>query len=118
MTDWLNTPDGDLDEFGGDTTSDEQDLEQDVIHRLSEAYGSNPDDRDRGVGVDNFLSGSPDLQGLDRAIADDLTKDDRIDTVDTTIVLSTDSQAGSVFEIDIIVNEAQTISTTAGGSSS
>lgn len=116
MTDWLaDGTDGDLNEFGLDTTSALDELEQDVVHRISEPYGSNPDDRDRGVGVDEFLSGTPDLNGLDRAIAIDLKKDASIDSVSNVITSQTSDQTGVSYSIDTTINNTLTV-TTGGGS--
>lgn len=70
----------DLDANGNETKSDLETLEQDVLHVLLETIGSNPDDPDRGVGIDQLLSGTlDDLQKLPRTIENQLESDDRID---------------------------------------
>jgi hypothetical protein len=70
----------DLDPNGNETRSDLQTLEQDVLHVLIELLSSNPDDPDRGVGVDQYLSGTQDdLAKVPRIIENQLEQDDRID---------------------------------------
>jgi len=70
----------DLDPNGNETTSDLQTLEQDVLHVLIQTLGSNPDDPGRGVGIDQYLSGTQDdLAKLPGVIENQLEEDDRID---------------------------------------
>lgn len=108
MTDWRGVDD--LDGFGTDTDSDLEDLEQDSIHRIDTPRASNPDDPDLGLGVDNFLSGSPDLDNFSQQITNELRKDDRIDSVETVVTLDTDSQSGSIYDIDVEIDTSdQTI---------
>ncbi len=72
----------DLDPFASETTSDLQSLIQDVYHVLIQAPGSNPDDIDRGIGVNQMLSGATNaLAGTAHMIQVELAKDDRIDAV-------------------------------------
>lgn len=71
----------DLDPFGTETTSDLQTLIQDVLHVLKEFPGSNPDDPNRGIGVETYLSGTADsLNVLPGLIQHQLSSDTRIDT--------------------------------------
>jgi hypothetical protein len=118
MADWLaDGPLDDLNEFGLDTETPLDELEQDTVHRIAEPYGSNPDDRDRGVGADSFLSGTPDLPGLERAIALDLRKDDRIVSLATTITANTIAQSGASYDVALFINDNIDVSTTVGGGS-
>lgn len=76
----------DLDIFGTETTSDFQNLVQDVGHVLVELLGSNPDDPTRGVGIENYLSASFDaLKGLTPLAETQLLTDDRITQCDITL---------------------------------
>ena len=76
----------DMDPFAGETTSDLQNLAQDVLHVLMEMPGSNPDDPSRGVGVDLYLGGTADaFSTLPGAIDTQLSQDDRITSSKTTI---------------------------------
>lgn len=76
----------DLDLFAGETTSDLQSLEQDVLHMLLEAPGSNLDDLTRGIGVVDMLGGPvADLATVPHRIEAALAKDDRIDSSTVTI---------------------------------
>lgn len=70
----------DLDPFASETTSDLQSLLQDLYHVLIELPGSNPDDPTRGVGIDQYLSGTLDqLRTLPGVIETQFTADDRVD---------------------------------------
>lgn len=90
----------DVDAFARETTSDLQNLEQDLLHVLMQELGSNLDDPDRGVGIVSLLSGSTlDLPRVARRIEIEFVKDDRVATC--TATLSTQSD-GSV-RIDIAV---------------
>lgn len=82
MTDlrWLD----DLDLWGSDTESAEEELEQDVYHVIEQDKDTNPDDKTRGLGVANLLSDV--LPSNFLASADtELAQDDRIDTVTASI---------------------------------
>lgn len=77
----------DMDPFASETTSDLQNLWQDVYHVLLQDPGSNPDDVDRGLGVVNLLSGDTSvLATLPRTAEQELLKDDRIDAVKIALV--------------------------------
>lgn len=55
----------DLDALGTELDDPLAELDQDNYHRLIEDPGSNPDDRDRGLGIFRFLSGkAEDLASL------------------------------------------------------
>jgi hypothetical protein len=70
----------DADQFASETTSDLQSLLQDIYHVLVELPGSNPDDPTRGVGINQYLSGtSVQLNTIPGVIEDQLTQDPRID---------------------------------------
>lgn len=91
----------DLDPNASETTSDLQNLIQDVYHVLFELLGSNPDDPDRGVGIDQYLSGTlDDLQKATRIIEAQLGEDDRIDTISANI---TQNPTTDPFPVSIII---------------
>lgn len=95
----------DLDPLALETTSDLQNLEQDVLHILQETYGSNLDDINRGIGVPEMLSGSTvPLQTLPKVIDTQLTKDARIDKSKTTITQNSDQSFN--LEIQVTVNSS------------
>jgi hypothetical protein len=76
----------DTDPFAAETTSDLQSLEQDVFHILLETNGSNPDDPNRGVGIEEALSGTAeDAAKLPSRIEQQLGEDDRIDACTATL---------------------------------
>jgi hypothetical protein len=69
----------DLDPLGSETTSEAQSLSQDCYHWLNTRPGGNPDNEDRGVGVDQYLSGTAEsFNALPGAIESDFLKDPRI----------------------------------------
>jgi hypothetical protein len=94
----------DLDPFASETTSDLQTLQQDVLHVLIEQPGSNPDDPTRGIGIDNYLSGTAaDLVKARSIIDQQLTQDDRITSSSTSIGPNPDTSVGGyIVEIAII----------------
>ncbi len=96
----------DLDPFGRETTSDLQTLIQDVYHLLKEWPGSNPDDPDRGIGVDQYLSGTAnDLGKMCSLIEAQLSEDDRIDSAKTTLDLNADGSLNRIL-VTIAVGSA------------
>ena len=77
---------GDLNPFGAETTSDLQNLIQDVGHILEELPGSNLDDVTRGIGIETYLSGNAKmLNSLPDKIETQLLADDRISSCTVTI---------------------------------
>jgi len=96
----------DLDLFATETASDLEVLEQDVFHILIETPGSNLDAPNRGIGIEEVLSG-PDLVLDDtcRRIEAELLKDDRIDAVAATITQVGDPGSYRL-EIDVTVGAA------------
>ena len=92
----------DVDPMATETTSDLQNLEQDVFHVLLEALGSNLDDLTRGVNVAAALSGPS--QALDRLasrIDQQLGQDDRIDTSHSTVTQASDGSYRIEIEIAV-----------------
>lgn len=88
----------DMDQFGGETVDELEDLEQDLYHRLIEPRGSNLDDPERGLGIEDMLSGA--LDGtLKHKIEDELSKDPRVRGAAASI---TEIETGS-FRIEIVV---------------
>ena len=93
----------DLDLFGSETTSELDNLVQDVQHVLLETLGSNLDDPARGVGIFTYLSGTSDqLLGLPGIIEAQLLQDDRIAQCVCTVTL----QSGDDTMYDIVVQIA------------
>lgn len=93
----------DLDPFASETTSDLQNLTQDVLHLLRELPGSNPDDPTRGVGVEAYLSGPlTAFARLPSIIDAQLSTDDRIDSSKTTIISNGDQPP--TIQINLVVN--------------
>ncbi len=96
----------DLDPNGNETTSDLQNLAQDIYHILLEAPGSNLDDPARGIGVEGLLSGtSLTLTQAASVIDSQLRKDDRIDSSTTTLTLD----AGGTYQLTILVTVDATV---------
>lgn len=92
----------DLDPFAAETTSDLQTLEQDVFHILIEDPGSNPDDPDRGIGIDALLSGTTvHLAALPDLIDHELQKDDRVDSSRLTLTQLSDGSFRIEIEIQV-----------------
>lgn len=90
----------DCDPLMSETTSDLQNLEQDVRHILMETLGSNLDDVNRGIGVDSLLSSSTaPLQTLAKNLDSQLTKDDRIQSSNSNVI---DNGSGS-FTLNVTV---------------
>lgn len=75
----------DLDPFGTELNDPLAELEQDLHHRLSEEYGSNPDDLDRGVGIGNRLNGTDSITDVATDIEADFRKDNRVRRCQATI---------------------------------
>lgn len=96
----------DLDPFATETTSDLQTLTQDVYHILKEFPGSNPDDPDRGIGVETYLSGTADaLRTLPGLIQHQLLVDPRIDTCTATVTQTDDDK----FALQILLGVNATV---------
>lgn len=90
----------DLDPFAGETTSDLQNLSQDVLHLLVELPGSNPDDPERGIGVMQYLSCSEsEFRSLPGRIDAQLRADDRVQSSKTTLV----PLAEGGFRVEILI---------------
>lgn len=79
--DWFD----DMDPFAGELTDPVAILKQDVYHMLIESPGSNLDDPDRGIGLEERLSSVANLRALESHIDAELQKDPRIDVAHTTI---------------------------------
>lgn len=95
----------DLDPYGNETTSDLQNLVQDIFHILKEMPGSNPDDPKRGIGVETFLGGTvASLASLPGRVEAQLGEDDRIDSVSCTV-----SQADENFVLHVSIGVAGTV---------
>jgi hypothetical protein len=89
-----------LDPLAGETTSEAQNLSQDCYHWLEALPGSNPDDVTRGVGVDQYLSGTDEqLRDLPGAIEADFIKDFRIQACAADV--TQDQDGGWVINVQI-----------------
>lgn len=99
----------DLDEFASETDDELEQFEQDVLHRLLEDYGSNPDDEDRGVGLMSRLSGSDDATLIARLIEADLIKDERVLTCVASVTMLGSGNEGVLATIDITVETTDTL---------
>ncbi len=92
----------DCNPFMTETTSDLQNLIQDVLHVLRELPGSNPDDPNRGVGVELYLGGTTDMfTKLCNTIELQLNQDSRIDSTSASATPNTDGTF--LIRIDIAV---------------
>lgn len=106
----------DLGLFADEVASDLQTLEQDVYHILIERPGSNPDDIERGIGIDDMLSGSTGkLDGITHRIEAQLQKDPRVNNAAATLVQiqpggalpdgTTLPDGGYLLEIEIVADQ-------------
>ena len=108
----LTTPDLvcmlDLDPNGAETTSDLQSLEQDIFHVLINLLGDNPDDPGRGVGIDQYLSGTLDqIAPLAKIIENQIDQDDRVDSCSCGIIQNDSSSPYPItISIEVGVNGA------------
>jgi hypothetical protein len=90
----------DVDPTAAETTSDLQNLEQDVLHILIQKKGGNPDDPTRGVDIPNMLNGDTRLlNSLATTIDAEIGDDDRVDGSTTTIV----QEANGNWTISILI---------------
>ena len=96
---WLD----DMDAYASETTSEEQNLEQDVLHMLAEDLGSNLDAPEQGAGVANIL-GAPtsEFEVMIRTIEAALRLDDRVDS--STVALTQLPSGG--YNLDVTVQVA------------
>lgn len=99
----------DMDPFADDTASDLETLEQDVLHMLIEDAGSNPDDPDRGIGIETLLGGTTvDLNTAINRINTGLQQDDRITKASASVTLDVD---GVTYLIAIAIEVNKTLVT-------
>lgn len=75
----------DLDSFGEELDDPLEELLQDLYHRLLEPPGSNLDDPDRGLGLEDALSAAVDVATLSARIEAEFRKDDRVSASRVTI---------------------------------
>lgn len=93
-----------MDQFGAETSDAFEDLVQDCYHRLIEPPGSNLDDPDRGLGIEDALSGPLDPT-LTTRIERELEKDERVERVSASI---TEIEAGGFsVEVSIVADEKE-----------
>lgn len=102
----------DLDAFGTELDDPLAELLQDDYHRLIEAPGSNPDDPNRGLGLEDLLSAAiaagpnapsdaVDLASLGPRIETELLNDDRNADVRATLSVLEQTARGTTFAIDV-----------------
>jgi hypothetical protein len=94
----------DLDAFGRDLDDPLTELEQDIVHLLLESIGSNCDAPDRSIGLDDALSGQPDLS-LKHRIEQKLMDDPRI--LAARAIFTTISDDKIQIELQIQVDQTQ-----------
>lgn len=92
----------DLDEFGTEIDDPIAELEQDIVHMLFESYGTNADNTERSIGLEDALSGPSD-PGLRHRVETKLSDDPRIDAAEATI-----TQTGSLVNIALKIQANQT----------
>ena len=97
MTDLLAIDD--LDAYATETSDPLDELAQDLYHRLIEPPGSNLDDPDRGLGLEDALSGPFDVPSLKARIEAEMRKDLRVDAAVATL---TTPEAGVVL-VDLAI---------------
>jgi len=104
----------DLDAFGAEMDDPIAELEQDLYHGLLETRGSNLDDPNRGLGLEDALSGPLDPQLLAEAIEAHCTRDDRVDsvTVSMTQLSPGGGNAGDSYAIQINIQPEGSIALT------
>jgi hypothetical protein len=88
----------DLDIFATEITDPLEQLGQDNYHRLIEAPGSNPDDLNRGFGIEERLSGV-----LDPAIGPGIEAELRKDTRNATVTAQVTSTGPGQQRIEIAI---------------
>jgi hypothetical protein len=95
---WLD----DMDPFALETTSDSQELEQDVIHVIEQDLASNPDDPSRGLGVANASSEqvSANPTAYTQAAEQEVQKDDRVVSCSASITVTNDGSVALVIDIE------------------
>jgi len=81
----------DLDPFASEITDPVEILIQDTFHMLIESPGSNADDPDRGLGIEDMLSGVANIPVAEAHIAEGLQRDPRIDLAVATITKTGDN---------------------------
>jgi hypothetical protein len=83
----------DMDALATETTSELQNLQQDLTNRLIEMPGSNLDfgpSNSRGVGIMSYLSSAKKIGGLPARIDAEFIQDPRVSESLTTLVLQSD----------------------------
>jgi hypothetical protein len=96
----------DMDPSAAETTSDLQNLEQDVLHVLAQKKGGNPDDPTRGLDIPSKLNGDTRLLlPLQTEIDAELPEDDRINSSTTTI----GQEADGTWTISILIEAGPTV---------
>ena len=90
----------DMSRFGDECADELEELEQDAYHLLIQTTGTNLDDLERGLAVDDTLSDSTEvLSSLPSKCEAELGKDDRVGSV--SAVLTEDEDGNPRLEIKI-----------------
>lgn len=94
----------DLDLFAAEITDPQEQLEQDNYHRMIEPPGSNIDDTERGLGLEDMLGGELD-PSIGPVTEAELRKDTRNASVRATVtdVGQGPPQAGAKIRIDLAI---------------
>lgn len=93
----------DLDQYGGELTDPLAVYKQDFFHRLIEPPGSNPDDPDRGLGLEELCSSPVSAGGLELLIQNEILKDRRASTCTANVRVTDNGNAGQTVTISIVV---------------
>lgn len=102
----------DMDPLGADTASDLESLEQDVLHIIAQALGSNIADQDHGIGAVGYLGGTEEkLKKMPGRIDAQLPDDPRITSSTTTYAKASDGYtirtslivSGQVVNVDLLL---------------
>lgn len=97
---------GDLDPFGAETTSDLQNLQQDISTLIIELFNSNLDDPNRGIGIETFLSANANqFSTLSGLIEAQVLQDDRV----SACTVTTTQNGNGAYSIIIQVQVGQTV---------
>lgn len=90
----------DVDEYAREIDDPLEELAQDVVHTLLEAYGSNPDAPERGIGLEEMLSGPVDPTLAHRIETMLRDNDDRIDSAKVSI----SETSANAYRVDVHVS--------------
>lgn len=99
----------DLDEFGAECADEDEEYEQDIVHRLIQRKGSNLDDVNAGESVFDYLSSTAlkaDEQTMRLRFEAEALADPRTASASTKVTASDGSQAGVSYVIEMTLQRA------------